>query len=62
MLFLNLELALFSVMANAITHPTDKVLKMNGGLYGKRKKREDWVDGIGGLEKEISRYIVSLYM
>ena len=61
MSFLNLELALFSVMANATTHPTDKVLKLIGRLYGKGKRRENWVGGIGGSKKEISRYIESLY-
>ena len=39
-------------MANATTHPNDKVLKMIGGLYGKRKRREDWVGTIGGVKKE----------
>ena len=40
-------------MANAKTQPTDKVLKMSGGLYVKRRRQEDWVGGIGGLKKEI---------
>ena len=61
MSFLFLEQAVFSVMANTTTHPTDKVLKMIGGLYGKGKRREDCVGSIGGPEKEISRKIVSLY-
>ena len=61
MTYLNLELALFSVMANATTRPNDKVLKMIGGPYGKGKRREDRVGGIGGSKKEISRYIASLY-
>ena len=39
---------------NATAHPTDKVLKMIGGLYGNGKSREDWVGSIGGSEKEIS--------
>ena len=39
-------------MANETTHPTDKVLKLIGGLYGKVKTREDWVVGIGGSEKK----------
>ena len=60
MSFVNLELLLFSVMAKATTHPTDKVLKMIGGLYGKGKGRKDWVDGIEGSKKEISKYRVSL--
>ena len=47
-------------MANATTYPTDKVLKIIGGDYGKGKRRDDWVGGIGGSKKEISRYIVSL--
>ena len=51
MSFLDLELALFRVMANATTHPTDKVLKMIVGLYGKRKRSEDWVVGIGASKK-----------
>ena len=55
MSFLFLELALFNVKAKATTHPTDKALKMIGGLYGKRKRREDWVGGIGKSKKEISR-------
>ena len=38
-------------MANETTHPTDKVLKLIGGLYGKGKTREDWVVGIEGSEK-----------
>ena len=58
---LNLELALFSVMANATTHPTDKLLKMIGGLYEKGKRKKDWLGGFGGSKKEISRYMVSLY-
>ena len=38
-------------MANATTHPTDRVLKMIGGLYGKGKRRENWVVGIWGSKK-----------
>ena len=53
MSFLNLELALFSVMANATAHPTDKVLRMIRGLYGKGKRREDWVGCIGGSKRDL---------
>ena len=53
MSFLNLELALFSVVANATTLPIDKVLKRVEGLYEKRKRIEDWVDvGIEGQKKK----------
>ena len=52
MSFLNLELALFSHMANATTHLTDKVLKMIGGLYGKGK-REDCVGRMGGSKRNL---------
>ena len=38
-------------MANATTQPTDKVLKIIGGDYGKGKRREDSVGGIGGSKK-----------
>ena len=55
MSFSNLELALFSDMANATTRPSDRVLKMIGDLYGKGKRRDDWVGGIGGSKTEISR-------
>ena len=54
MSFLNLELALFSVMGNATTHTTDKVLRRIGGLYGKGKRREDWVGSIRVSDNEIA--------
>ena len=38
-------------MANATTHPTDKVLKMFGGLYGEEKRGEDLVSGFGGVRE-----------
>ena len=44
-------------MANAITHPTDKMLKTIWGLYEKGKRSEDWMVGFGLSKKEISRYI-----
>ena len=49
-------------MANATTHPTDKVLKMIGGLYGKWKGREDWAGGIGGRVKKRTLYIYSVIL
>ena len=30
-------------MRNAITHPTQREVKMTEGLYGKGKRREVWV-------------------
>ena len=44
----------FSVMADATTHPTDKVLIMIGGHYERGKYREDWVGGIGGSKRSQS--------
>ena len=47
-------------MANATTHPADRVLKMIAGLYGKGKRREDWVGvkkgnlNIHGVIKEVA--------
>ena len=55
MSFLNLELALLNVMANATTHPSDKVLKMIEGLYGNGKKRKDWVERIGGSKEKFQK-------
>ena len=52
MSFLILELALFSVMASATTHPNENVLKMIGGHYGKGKRKEDWVGSIEGQKKK----------
>ena len=52
MSFLILELALFSIMANATTHPTENVLKTIGGHYGEGKRKEDWVGGLGGQKKK----------
>ena len=49
-------------MANATTHPTDKVLQMIGGLYGKGKRRKDWLGSIGGQKKnlEINSVIIQV--
>ena len=52
MLFLFLELPLVSVMADTTTHPTDKVLKMIGGLYGKRKEEKAGYVVLGGQKME----------
>ena len=63
MSFLNLELALLSVMADATTHPTEKELKMVGVFYGKgkRKKRvRRWYWGVKKRILEINNVIIQV--
>ena len=39
-------------MAKATNLPTNKILEMIGGLYGKGKRREDWVGDIGASKRK----------
>ena len=46
-------LALFSVMCNATVHRIEKGLKLIGGPWGKRKRKDDWFRvSTGGSEKK----------